>query len=74
MSKIKGIYQVFVYNPETKKFNLRTSSVLSEMIETFIEEFGHYKDGIVLVEGLFRFSKDAKGGYWIDFRPTHPSR
>ena len=73
MSKIKGIYQVFVYNPETRKYNLRTSVELHKMVEQFIEEFSHYKEG-TLVEGLFRFTKDKKGGYWLDFRPTHPSR
>ena len=74
MSKIKGIYQVFVYNPETEKYHLRTSEELGKMIETFIEEFGHYKESSTLVEGLFRFTKDGTGGYWLDFRPTHPSR
>ncbi len=74
MGKIKGIYQVFVYDGKPKKFHHRTSSEWSRMIESFIEEFGHYKDGSTLVEGLFRFIKDGKGGYWIDFRPTHPSR
>ena len=72
MSKIKGIYQVCVHDKE--KFLHRTSTELSEMIETFIAEFGHYKNGSTLVEGNFRFIKDGLGGYWIDFRPVHPSR
>jgi hypothetical protein len=71
---IKGIYQIFVYNPETQKVYWRTSGGLSEMFEEFIREFGHYMNGQTLVEGIFRFTKDTVGGYWIDFRPTHPSR
>ncbi len=72
MSKIKGIYQVCVY--DKGMYLHRTSPELSKMFETFIKEFGHYKNGSTLVEGVFRFIKDGLGGYWIDFRPTHPSR
>lgn len=71
---IKGIYQIFVYNPETKKYHFRTSEELGKMFEQFIEQFGHYPNSRTLVEGIFRFFKDGTGGFWIDFRPTHPSR
>lgn len=70
---IKGIYQVFICDNEAKKWNHRKSVEFDKMLEQFIKEFGHYKNGTTLVEGLFRFVKDGMGGYWLDFRPTHPS-
>lgn len=71
---IKGIYQIPTFDNENNKYYRNFLEAMKRMIEEFIKEFGHYKEGETLVEGVFRFSKDGTGGYWIDFRPVHPQR
>jgi hypothetical protein len=71
---IEGIYQIPVFDNKNTKYYPNFLESMKEMLEAFMKNFGHYPNGRILVEGTFRFQKDATGGYWIDFRPTHPSR
>ena len=72
---IKGIYQIPVFDNKNNKYYPNFIEAMKRMIEEFIKEYGHYPNSCsILIEGTFRFSKDGMGAFWIDFRPTHPSR
>ena len=71
---IKGIYQIPVFDNKNNKYYPNFLEAMKKMFEEFMKEFGHYPNSRILVEGTFRVTKDGMGGFWIDFRPTHPSR